>query len=81
MDDYEPDEINVKETTFYNPSQIANKFSEHTFKCEKCEFKADRKGDLNNHKGENHNWCCFCLSSYKSQEILKDHIKTKHNRL
>ena len=35
LDDDEPDEINVKETTFYNPSQIANKFSEHTFKCEK----------------------------------------------
>ena len=74
------DEINVNEKTFNNPSQTDNKLSEQTFKCEKCDFKAERKFDLNNHKEENHYWCSFCFSSYKSKEILKQHIKTKHKR-
>ena len=73
--------MDVNERTFNNPSQIANKISGQIFKCYNCDFTAERKSYLNNHTGENHNWCCFCLSSYKSQEILKDHIKTKHNRL
>ena len=73
VDDEEMDEINVNDKTFNNPSQTDNKISEQTFKCEKCDFKAERKFDYKNHKKEIHNWCCFCLSSYKTQEILKDH--------
>ena len=78
VDDEEIDELNVNETTFINTSQTDNKFSEHTFKCDKCDFKAARKCDLDNHKEEKHNWCSLCYSSYKTQEILKDHIISKH---
>jgi hypothetical protein len=77
--DKEIDKLNVNKKTFNNPSQTDNKFSEQqTFKCEQCDFKAARKFDLENHKEEKHNWCSFCFSTYKTQEILKDHIITKH---
>jgi hypothetical protein len=73
VDDDEMEEISVNEKTFNNPSQTPNIISEQTFKCEKCDFKANRQFDLRSHKEKNHNWCCFCLSSYNTQKILKDH--------
>ena len=80
-DDEEIDELNMNEKTFNNPSQADNKFSEQTFKCEQCDFKAARKCDLDNHKEEKHNWCSLCYSNYKTQDILKEYIITKHNYL
>ena len=77
MDDDEMDEMIVNERTFNNPSQMANRIGGKIFKYYNCNFTAERKSYLNNHPRENHNWCCFCFSSYKSQE----HINTKHNRL
>ena len=73
-DDENDDEIDV---TFNNPSQITNKTSEQSFRCEKCDFAAERISELIDHKGQNHNWCCFCLSSFKSQDILHT-VKTRH---
>ena len=77
VDDGELDKINVNDKTFNNPSQTANKISEQTFKCEKCDFKAERIFDYKKNKKQIHNWCCFCLSSYKTQEIFK--IFKDHN--
>ena len=41
-------------TTFYNHSQLENKSDEELIKCDKCDFKAGQKIDLNNHKEEIH---------------------------
>ena len=67
----------MNEKTFNNPSQADNKFSEQTFKCEQCDFKAARKFDLENHKEEKHNWCSSCFSTFNSKKEKKKNILTR----
>ena len=47
IDDNELDDNGASSNnTFNNPSQAANKSNDHTFKCEKHDFKATRNIDL-----------------------------------
>ena len=66
--------------TFLNPSQTENPPQEKMFNYEKCNYKADRKIELMDHKKEKHNWCNFCFSSFNSKENLKEHIIENHKK-
>ena len=64
--------------TFSNPSQDT---SLKKFECENCDFRAESKSDLNNHKTAIHNWCPTCFSSFITQERLILHKSKKHSIL
>ena len=49
------------------------------FKCEKCDFAATKRSNLNDHKVFKHNWCCYCYSSFNSQEYLVTHMNKTHS--
>ena len=69
---------NTMNRTFSNPSQDTN---EKKFKCENCDFGANTKSDLNNHKTSIHNWCPTCFSSFVTKERLILHQRKKHSKL
>ena len=83
-DDEEAEAIDEQDDTvnktFINPTQVDNNDCDLTIKCEICDFRARSKSEVNNHKITSHNWCSLCLSSFISQERLKKHIKSKHNK-
>ena len=69
---------NDSDKTFHNPSQEDKTLSGQNFKCNKCDFKSATKPDLVKYKTVTHNWCIYCLSSFYSQDKLKEHILTNH---
>ena len=87
------DKIDIIDVVYYDEeieNEDANEsvnmtFSSHsqpnntTFKCEKCDFEAERKSDIMNHKKEYHNWCLICFSTFSSQDKLKEHNLKNHN--
>ena len=70
VDNEEIDELNVNEKTFNNPSQTDNKFSEQTFKCETCDFKAERKYEVNNHTKNVQKLKLQCVKSMVCQHFF-----------
>ena len=78
IDAVEMDKHESMNRTFSNPSQVHKNTLEETFKCEKCDFKTDRKSIMLTHKKESHNWCQLCYWHFSSQEILEKHTIQMH---
>ena len=77
----ENDEQNdISNQTFINPTQVENADCDQVIECEVCDFRARSRSDIIDHKTKSHNWCSICFSSFISQERLKKHLKSKHNK-
>ena len=68
----------ITNSTFINPSQFEQSSSGLFFICDKCDFVSSRKSSIKEHKETTHNWCTICLSTFKTQEELKNHRKDLH---
>ena len=48
------------------------------FHSKTCDFVAETKVDVVDHKVSDHNWCTKWFSIFKSEENLKNHNSTTH---